>query len=366
MHEVQGHPTAESHPATLSRRLLPEEKLRAYTARRVPRSEMVSIVTGDLTPRAGDLVLVRVDGIGHHTRIQLPTTRRKSLFLGDSLVLCYGNRYAPRQFEAIVPRALEPCHLVAAGGIAAKALSWNQKLLRGPTEVTPLGLVTDRLGRRLNVADWGIERRGAIGPKGPVAIAVTGTAMHAGKTTAAAFLAHGLVKAGLRVGFAKVTGTGAGGDTSLVLDAGAHRVLDFTDAGYASTYLAGTAAVNEIVSCLVAELQHAEMDVILLELGDGLFQEETSNLLQTDFFRSIVDGVIFCSADAMGAAAGCDWLQRHDHFVIAVAGVLTTAPLHAREALIATGMPVLSRTELCDPATAAKLASEALARRETQ
>ena len=45
----------------------------------------------------------------------------------------------------------------------------------------------------------------------PVLI-VAGTAMNAGKTTAAARLIKGLQRAGLRVGAAKVTGTGAGGD----------------------------------------------------------------------------------------------------------------------------------------------------------
>jgi hypothetical protein len=347
----------------LTRPLLPHETARAFTTRRVPESELACVISGDLTPCAGDLVLARVDRLGHHTRIQLPSARRKRLFLGDAVILCYGNRYAPRQFEATVPRTLEPCHLVAAGGIAAKALSWNEKLGRGPTEVTPLGLVADRQRRRINVADWAIASEGAIDPDGPLTIAITGTAMHAGKTTSAAFLAHGLVRAGLRVGFAKITGTGAGGDTGFLEDAGAHEVLDFTDAGHASTYLLGSSAVNEIVTRLVTKLQRAQMDMILVELADGLFQEETSALLQSDFFRSVVDGVIFCAGDSMGAAAGCDWLRRHEHAVLAISGLLTISPLHTRVALMATGMPVLSKTELCDPVSAAKLASEARARR---
>ena len=128
----------------------------AYVTRRVPRSDMRQLLRGDVRPEAGDLVLARVDEIGHHSRIQLPTTARKFLFLGDEIILAYGNRYAPAQFEAVVPRSLEPCHLVAAGGIAAMALSWHERIRRGPTEITPIGLIADADGRRVNLSRYGL------------------------------------------------------------------------------------------------------------------------------------------------------------------------------------------------------------------
>ena len=60
--------------------------------------------------------------------------------------------------------------------------------------------------------------------------------MNSGKTTTAAHLIKGLVQAGLKVGAAKLTGTGAVGDIWLMQDAGANLVLDFTDTGFPSTY----------------------------------------------------------------------------------------------------------------------------------
>ena len=50
--------------------------------------------------------------------------------------------------------------------------------------------------------------------------------MDAGKTQTATFLVRGMVTAGLRVGYAKVTGTGAGGDIWWLKDAGADPVLE--------------------------------------------------------------------------------------------------------------------------------------------
>jgi hypothetical protein len=38
----------------------------------------------------------------------------------DAIIVAYGHRYAPDQFEAYVPEDLGPCHLVAGGGVAAR------------------------------------------------------------------------------------------------------------------------------------------------------------------------------------------------------------------------------------------------------
>ena len=74
---------------------------RAFSTRRVGAEALVAIETHDSTPpRAGDLVLARVDSLGQHTRLQRPSGRRKLLFPGDSIVVAYGNRYACGVFRA--------------------------------------------------------------------------------------------------------------------------------------------------------------------------------------------------------------------------------------------------------------------------
>src|SRR5947199_3925701 len=97
----------------------PERWKFAYTTRRVSRDDIAGVVSGDHAPRAGDVVLAEVLETGQHRRLELVDGRRAVLFAGDRIVVSYGNRYAPDQFEGIVPLGLEPCELVATGGVAA-------------------------------------------------------------------------------------------------------------------------------------------------------------------------------------------------------------------------------------------------------
>ena len=223
----------------------------AFTTRRV-RKGGAGLVRDSLTPQAGDLVLARVDAIGHHSTLQLPDGRRRNLFVGDEIVVAYGNRYAPNQFEAVVPKTLGPCQLVAAGGVAGKALSWHSRIARGPTQITPHGLLAGPTGEPVNLRDHALPSIDRVPASRPLTLAVAGTAMDSGKTQTAAYLAKGLTLAGRRVGYAKVTGTGSGGDTWVLKDAGADPVLDFTDAGLASTYLVPPAGMRRVFLTLMA------------------------------------------------------------------------------------------------------------------
>ena len=317
----------------------------AYSTRRIPQDKMLSLLTGHLKPRAGDLLLARVERVGQHKHIELPSGRRARLYVGDEVLVCYGNRYAPDQFEAVVPHHLGACDLVAAGGVAAQTLSRHSGMKR-PTVLCPQGLVADGEGGPLNLAAWALPRREPRGVR-PYTIAVMGTAMNAGKTTTAAGLIHGLSKFGFGVGAAKVTGTGAGGDRWSMVDAGAKEVLDFTDAGFVSTYRLSVAQVEGILASLTSHLAYNGAEVIVLEIADGLFQEETAGLSKSSSFRALVDAVIFAAGDAMGAAAGVAWLCQLNLPVIAVSGLLTLSPLAVREATAATGLPVLTRETLC-------------------
>jgi hypothetical protein len=322
----------------------------AYTTRRVPISKAVHLISGDVVPAPGDLLLARVDHLGQHKRIELGNGRRAPLFPGDEIVLCYGHRYAPDQFEGEVPGSLEPCHLVAAGGIAASALSKHTSR-RGATRITPQGLLGDAHGNPINLADHALEPARPDNPL-PMTIATVGTSMNAGKTTTAAYLIRGLMNAGLKVGAAKLTGTGAGGDCWLMMDAGAELVFDFTDAGYASTHRVPLRELEAILTTLTTHLQRAGADVIVVEVADGLFQQETAALLCSPVFRQAINGIIFAAGDAMGAATGVNWLYDHDLPVVAISGKLTAAPLVVRETQGATGLPVMGIDELSDPGIA--------------
>lgn len=209
---------------------------------------------------------------------------------------------------------------------------------------TPLGLIADRNRQVLNLADWTLPR-GVYHANPPLTIVIVGTAMNAGKATTATYLIKGLVRAGLKVGAAKVTGTGLGRDTWLMRDADATRVLDFLDAGVPSTYLQSGDKVERIASQLIHELGHHGMDTIVLEIADGLFQQETRQLMRSHSFLANIDSALFAASDAM-AAIGVEWLRQHQAPVIGVSGLLALSPLAVRETHAATGLPVLTLTQL--------------------
>lgn len=329
---------------------------RAFSTRRVCLPDELSLICEGIAPQAGDLLLARVTHIGQHARLELPNGRRSRLYVGDEILVAYGHRYAPDQFESEIPATLDECHLVAAGGIASQCLSRHSGV-KEPTRIRPLGLLARPDGSTLNLHQWRLRSRPIPKPLPPV-IVVAGTSMNAGKTTAAVSLINGLQRAGKRVGAAKVTGTGAGCDYWQMLDAGAVEVVDFTDAGHASTYLLPPQEVEKVFLRLLSHLGGLHLDAIVVEVADGLLQPETAELLASPGFSYYCTGLLFAAGEAMGAVAGVQWLQRKGLEVWAVSGALTASPLAVRETSSALGIPVIGKKELSDPASAKALLAQ--------
>jgi hypothetical protein len=322
----------------------------SFAVRHVPAGSMRTVISGMVRPRPGDVLLARIARLGQHRRIEQPNGRRATLHVGDEVLVAYGDRYAPDQYEAHVPDDLGKTQLVASGGVAAAAVSRSRDV-RNATDLLPIGLVGDEQGRPLNIADFALK---PVRPhrERPRTVAVIGTSMNAGKTTTIHFLVHGLSRVGVRAGVTKVTGTGSGNDYWVMLDAGAHRMLDFTDAGLASTYRQPMPRVETVFVQLLDHLTASGTDINFVEIADGIYQRETSRLIESEVFRSRVDAVLFAAPDAMGAAAGVAHLRRLGLNVVAVSGKITRSPLAMREAESAIGLPILGVAELADATTA--------------
>lgn len=318
----------------------------AFTTRRVPHDDMRTIVTDIADIRAGDLVLASVKSIGHHKGLQLRGGRRADLYAGEEIVLCFGNRYAPDQFEATLDGIGGTCHLAAAGGIASQVQCRHART-RKPTELTLIGLVGDAAGKPLNIGRYALP---TARPASDVPlIVVLGTSMNAGKTTTMANLVRGLTAGGVRVGAAKVTGTGAFADVMAYTDAGAHGVLDFTDAGHVSTYRLELDELERVMGTLTGHLRQAGAEAIVVEVADGIFQRETAMLMQSRLFRDVADAVIFAAADAVSAVGGVNHLRQLSLPVLAVSGVITQSPLGCREAAEAAQVEVIPTFDLARP-----------------
>ena len=327
----------------LSQDILNRAKI-AYSCRRVKFETSMTVISGKVSPQSGSLVLARVDTVGQHKGIESNGGRRFNLFPGDQIIVCYGNRYAPDQFEAEIPEDLSPCSLVAAGGMASQVIS-QHAAMNTATAITPLGLIGDAKGKPLNLADWALLEKHHPSQK-PKTLAVLGTSMNAGKTTSAAYLIRGLVRAGLKVGAAKITGTGSPNDVGFMIDAGASPVFDFTDAGHPSTYHLPGEKIETILTTLTDHLAAAHVDVIVLEIADGLFQRETEALCLSKKFAETVDGIIFAAGDAMGATFGAEWLSKQNLPILGLSGVFTSSPLAIQEAKKYTDLPIFRTKEL--------------------
>jgi len=97
---------------------------------------------------------------------------------------------------------------------------------------------------------------------------------------------------------------------------------------------------------MISELEATRPDVIVLEIADGLYQDETARLVRDPLFKQHVDKVVFAAGEALGAIGGQLVLEGLGLSPVAVSGMLTASPLATREAAQALDVPVLSKNEL--------------------
>ena len=69
-------------------------------------------------PVVGDLVFGEVSELGHHRLIESESGRLHTLNVGTRVIFVFGNRYAPDQYEGIVPDSLQEfVELFSQGGV---------------------------------------------------------------------------------------------------------------------------------------------------------------------------------------------------------------------------------------------------------
>lgn len=324
----------------------------AFSTRRVQPEVVHGIRDGVSTARSGDLVLGRVVQVGAHPRLQLAGGRHSDLYEGDLIVVACGARYASDQFEGVAQLEENGADLLAGGGCLGTVRVRHARM-KAPTRVQPLGLLMDADGSVLNLSRFAMP---AISYAGSMKImGVVGASMNAGKTAAVASLVHGLEQAGHRTAAIKATGTGAFGDWWAYHDAGASFVTDFTDAGMVSTYQQPLQRLREGLDSMLGAAEAAGCEVAVVELADGVLQEEARALLLDGFIRRHFDAFLFAAPDALAALGGQASMQALGHPILALTGLITASPLHVQEACKATGLPVYSREALRDASTAAAL-----------
>lgn len=319
----------------------------AFTTRRVRHADIRGIRTELDQAMPGDLVLCEIIEIGQHKNIQLADRRVSTSYPGDLVVLALGDRYAPDQFHASAKLETgKMAQLIAGGGLVGR-VDAAHAFMKEATVVRPIGVLTDAQGEPVNVETYALPR---LRPNhSATVIGVFGASMNSGKTTAASSLAHGLKRAGYATAGIKATGTGAFGDYNSFADAGV-PVLDFTDVGMATTYRMPMSRIEAGFETLIATAAAGGAEVIVVEIADGVFQQETRAILQAGAIRDRMDGILFAAPDALSALGGVHVLEKLGLSPFAISGMVSCSPLARAEAEEVTGLPVLSREELWDRA----------------
>lgn len=339
------HGTSREAPAAVIHRAVPvpESAKWAWGVRRLSPSEILfDPRRSAVVPRPGDVAIVRVEKLGYHSSLVTRDNRKLRIYPGDFLVGVFGHRYATDAYEAVV-EGTEELSLLTAAGMIGTVRSSHREMARA-TSVTFVGYATDVHGRRINLK----ERlfRPADPPVDPVEplIVVVGTGMNSGKTTVLSQTLHGLSRQGLRVAAGKLTGSVSNRDPDEMWSAEAVSVLDFSDYGFPSTYLADPSELSALWHEILAQSAETRPDVLLMEIADGVLQRETAMILGDPEFRRRVTGVLLaadCSLSALGALAE---LRRLGYPVLGVSGAFTSAPLFVREFEARSEVPALSST----------------------
>ncbi|HEY4006989.1 MAG TPA: DUF1611 domain-containing protein [Pseudonocardia sp.] len=313
-----------------------------YVTRRVPAPSDALLGAVASVPRLGDFVVAKVTKLGAHEHLENPRGRRMRMYPGDLVVGAWGNRYATDFYEGYLPGPGDGVHLLTSGGLVGSVASAHTAK-QGPTELEVVGPLTDGVGAPLNSDDVAVPLAVPAHPELGT-IVVVGSSMNAGKTTATSAVVRGLSRAGLCVGAGKVTGSGSGKDHWAYRDAGAAVVRDFLDFGMASTFGYPPERLVVTMSAIRDRLVGDGADVVVLEIADGVLQDETRALAAQ--LATFADQVVLAVGDALGAMAGVQMLDKFGVSVSAVSGLVTASPLATREAAETTGLPVLTPAEL--------------------
>jgi len=309
-------------------------------------------------PKHGDVAIFQIKELGKHTRMQSEDGYNAFILPGDLIMAAFGNRYASDQFEGYIPaQPMKEYHMLGQGGAIGVVASMHQRLEPiGPTTLKLIGYVSTENGEVVNSAVWQDKKTTTMPTlNGAKVILSLGTSMDSGKTTTAGFLSHGLMNAGKKVAYIKLTGTVYTKDKRFVKDCGASFVIDFSDFGHPSTYLMEEEDLLLLYYALLQKSLEHKPDFIVVEIADGLFQKETSMLLKNEEFKKTISAIIFSATDSLNASMGVQHLCINKFNVIGVSGVLTISPLQVAETSAHVDVPILLSDDLMNKSIADRL-----------
>ncbi len=266
--------------------------------------------------REGDVIAVRVmTSKSTYDQLELTTGRFCKLNPGDVVAGALGHRNALKGFAGRLPEKLavgDVVNILNLGGVIGIYEDGNPKIGR-PFECEVLGQVLSfpYLGERIGVpasiqqAALPLEEPDLEGL--PPLVALVGSSMDAGKTSAATALIQELVRRRVRVSAAKATGVSLRRDVLAMEDAGAFESLVFTDFGVVTTQPKNAPG---LARAMLARLARRRPDVVVMELGDGLLGTYGVDAILADpVFQKALKCMILCASDPVAAWGGVKRLE---------------------------------------------------------
>lgn len=242
----------------------------------------------------GDYVVGEVSSLSGSRFVELPCGRLTEAMMGDHVVGALGIRAATLEvtghWNAIKDDGR--MHALTAAGIIGNTTSVST-FVQSPLELRYVGHCV-RNGLKVTMDDFVTSTKSDQEYQIPTVLLI-GTSMSSGKTTSAKVVIRQLVRNGLRVAGAKLTGAGRLRDTLAMRDAGADVIMDFVDAGLPSSVCAPDDYRKRIVPIL-SKLQDAKPDVAVVEAGASPLEPYNGDSLM-DLISEHVRFTVLCASD---------------------------------------------------------------------
>ena len=307
------------------------------------------VIGGPIPAKQGTVLAVRVlDTKTVYNKLEDLHGRTMPVHAGDLVAGVLGAREALRGYAGRIPEKVEKgdiLHLLNMGGVIGECTSVNPDV-GAPCRVEVLGAVMnfprlgDRVGVPANIFPGSVPLVESLPEKVPPTLFVAGTCMHAGKTSAASILIREATRRGLKVGATKVTGVALRRDALEMRDHGAVEAITFADVGFSST--ANMDVANIAKSC-IAKLAEQPLDLIVMELGDGIMGSYgVDSVLFDDELRNIPKAMMMAANDPVGAWGAVKWLEDRDWTPTLITGPATDNDSGSRAIRDLTGVPAIN------------------------
>ncbi|HEY2962659.1 MAG TPA: hypothetical protein VGJ37_09615 [Pyrinomonadaceae bacterium] len=287
-------------------------------------TKTVALVSSTASPKAGDVVVVRaLTDSATYNMLELPTGRLAKINPGDLLLGVLGRRRALKGFVGDVPQTVtsgDRLHLLNMGGVIGRCTGHHSSL-GDAIELEVIGLACDENGNVVNIADACLPPRTRLGETAPI-VMIAGTSMNSGKTYAATELIKQATRAGLKVAAGKLSGVACLRDTLNMSDHGAIATASFLDCGLPSTV--DVADLAPTAKAIIAKLNEANPDLIVIELGDGILGGYSVDTIFGDVeLLEATAALVFCASDYVGAWGGIELLRQRGVGVDVISGSVT-------------------------------------------